>query len=99
MDPKDYLKQYGQLNSKRFDGVITTFTLQYETDMSVTSIIELRGGATQINELSLITADESKKNTPEGLGNKPDEQTAEEKAAMAAKIEADKKEREANEKG
>ena len=99
MDPKDYLDQYGQLNSKRFDGVITTFTMQYETDMSVTSIIELRGGATQINELSLITADESKKNSPEGLGNKPDEQTAEEKAAMAAKIEADKKEREANEKG
>ena len=99
MDPKDYLEQYGQLNSKRFDGVITTFTMQYETDMSVTSIIELRGGATQINELSLITADESKKNAPEGLGNKPDEQTAEEKAAMAAKIEADKKEREANEKG
>lgn len=99
MDPKDYLEQYGQLNSKRFDGVITTFTMQYETDMSVTSIIELRGGATQINELSLITADESKKNVPKGLGNKPDEQTAEEKAAMAAKIEADKKEREANEKG
>ena len=99
MDPKDYLEQYGQLNFKRFDGVITTFTMQYETDMSVTSIIELRGGATQINELSLITADESKKNVPKGLGNKPDEQTAEEKAAMAAKIEADKKEREANEKG
>ena len=99
MDAKDYLDQYGQLNSKRFDGVITTFTMQYETDMSVTSIIELRGGATQINELSLITADESKKNAPDGIGNKPDEQTAEEKAAMAAKIEADKKEREANEKG
>ena len=98
MDPKDYLEQYGQLNSKRFDGVITTFTMQYETDMSVTSIIELRGGATQINELSLITADESKKNAPEGIGN-PEVQTAEEKAAMAAKIEADKKEREANEKG
>ena len=98
MDPKDYLEQYGQLNSKRFDGVITTFTMQYETDMSVTSIIELRGGATQINELSLITADESKKNAPEGVGN-PAEQTAEEKAAMVAKIEADKKEREANEKG
>ena len=98
MDPKDYLDQYGQLNSKRFDGVIISFTLQYETDMSVTSTIELRGGATQINELSLITADESKKNTPDGVGN-PEEQTAEEKAAMAAKIEADKKEREANEKG
>ena len=98
MDPKDYLDTYGQLNSKRFDGVIISFTLQYETDMSVTSTIELRGGATQINELSLITADESKKNAPEGVGN-PEEQTAEEKAAMAAKIEADKKEREANEKG
>ena len=98
MDPKDYLDQYGQLNSKRFDGVIISFTLQYETDMSVTSTIELRGGATQINELSLITADESKKNAPEGIGN-PEVQTAEEKAAMAAKIEADKKEREANEKG
>lgn len=98
MNPKDYLEQYGQLNSKRFDGVIISFTMQYETDMSVTSIIELRGGATQINELSLITADESKKNAPEGIGN-PAEQTAEEKAAMAKKIEADKKEREANEKG
>ena len=98
MDPKDYLDQYGQLNSKRFDGVITTFTMQYETDMSVTSIIELRGGATQINELSLITADESKKKSPDGLGN-PEQETAEEKAARAAKIEADKKEREANEKG
>jgi len=99
MDPKDYLDQYGQLNSKRFDGVITTFTMQYETDMSVTSTIELRGGATQINELSLITADESKKKSPDGIGNNPGEQTAEQKAAMAAKLEADKKEREANEKG
>jgi hypothetical protein len=98
LDPKDYLDQYGQLNSKRFDGVITTFTMQYETDMSVTSIIELRGGATQINELSLITADESKKKSPDGIGN-PELETAEEKAARAAKIEADKKEREANEKG
>ena len=98
MDPKDYLDQYGQLNSKRFDGVIISFTMQYETDMSVTSTIELRGGTTQINELSLITADESKKKSPDGLGN-PEEETAEQKAARAAAIEADKKEREANENG
>jgi hypothetical protein len=73
--------------------------MQYETDMSVTSIIELRGGATQINELALITADETQKKSPDGIGNNPGEQTAEQKAATVAKIEADKKEREANEKG
>ena len=99
MNPKDYLEQYGQLNSKRFDGVIISFTLQYETDMSVTSTIELRGGATQINELSLITADETKKNSPDGVGGNPGEQTAEQKAAMVAKLEARKKENEANKKG
>ena len=66
LDKQDYLIKHGQLNSKRFDGIITSFTLQYESDMSVTSTIELRGGGTPLNELSIIVAENSTK-TPEQL--------------------------------
>ena len=61
LDPKDYLLQFGQLNTKKFDGIVTSFTLQYESDMSVTSTIELRGGGTPLNELNLIVAENSTK--------------------------------------
>lgn len=69
---------YGKLNHKVWNGIITSFTLQYESDMSVTATLDLRGGSIRVSEQSI--------NTTTDLPESTKELSDEEKTAEAKKI-------------
>lgn len=48
------LRKYQKLNSVKFDGVVMSFTIDYQSDMSVNAVITLRGTSTIYTDTSLI---------------------------------------------
>jgi hypothetical protein len=48
------LRKYQKLNSVKFDGVVISFTIDYQSDMSVNATITLRGTSTIYTDTSLI---------------------------------------------
>lgn len=71
------LRKYQKLNSVKFDGVVMSFTIDYQSDMSVNAVITLRGTSTIYTDTSLII--NSSTQTP------PENQTDAQKQAEQAK--------------
>jgi hypothetical protein len=53
-DINELQSKYGKMNSVTFDGIITSFTFDYQTDMSVTATISLTGTSNIYTDISLI---------------------------------------------
>ena len=55
-------KTYAKLNTLKFDGLITKFTFEYQTDMSVIATLEMRGTSNLYPDLKLIMDSNSNNN-------------------------------------
>jgi len=53
-DINELQSKYGKMNSVTFDGIITSFTFDYQTDMSVNATISLTGTSNIYTDISLI---------------------------------------------
>ena len=51
----DYNSKYRQINKVTFEGLITSFTFDYQTDFSITATISLRGTSNVYTDVTLLT--------------------------------------------
>ena len=58
------LESYRKLNMVRFDGLITSFEFNFETDMSVTATISVKGTSNVYTDLSLVINGDTKETDP-----------------------------------
>jgi hypothetical protein len=56
----DYEEKYRRINKVTFEGLITSFTFDYQSDLSVTATISLRGTSNVYTDVSLIVNQEAK---------------------------------------
>ena len=66
---KEELRKYQKMNSYYFEGQVTKFTIDYQTDMTVVCSISLRGKSTVYTDLQLVTNTETKETDQTNAAN------------------------------